>query len=196
MSSFSNLYQRCLFEKYWRTLDLEDFPTEDAIKKSYRRLAMRYHPDRNPGNRDAEEKFKDVSEAYDVLTEKNELRRFSNSLGGYSDLFSQMITLKTNLHGLIEQLDSLSKNTTGAAVGSWAWLLATFALKLYESHNGLPSGIEGIVDYSFRGPWGPATGPLTGGAIGFATVDAFQRLGKRRRSKRAGRQIIKYGIDD
>ena len=41
--------------------------TQDEIKRTYRRLAKRYHPDRNPGNKDAETKFKEIQAAYEVL---------------------------------------------------------------------------------------------------------------------------------
>ena len=52
---------------YYATLECERTASDDEIKKSYRRLAMAYHPDRNGGSKEAEEKFKAITEAYDVL---------------------------------------------------------------------------------------------------------------------------------
>src|SRR3974377_1162612 len=54
---------------YYRLLDLPRNSTEADIKKAYRRLAMKYHPDRNPGDKEAEEKFKEAKEAYEVLSD-------------------------------------------------------------------------------------------------------------------------------
>jgi molecular chaperone DnaJ len=54
---------------YYKVLDLARNASEAEIKKAYRRLAMKYHPDRNPGDHEAEEKFKEAKEAYEVLSE-------------------------------------------------------------------------------------------------------------------------------
>src|ERR1700752_3904671 len=54
---------------YYQVLDVARTETEVEIKKSYRRLAMKYHPDRNPNDHEAEEKFKEAKEAYEVLTD-------------------------------------------------------------------------------------------------------------------------------
>jgi molecular chaperone DnaJ len=54
---------------YYRVLDLPRNAAEADIKKAYRRLAMKFHPDRNPDDKDAEEKFKEAKEAYETLTD-------------------------------------------------------------------------------------------------------------------------------
>jgi curved DNA-binding protein CbpA len=55
---------------YYRILALNLEATEDEIRRAYRRLALQWHPDRNPGNAEAEERFKEISEAYAVLMDK------------------------------------------------------------------------------------------------------------------------------
>ena len=54
---------------YYKVLDVARNASEADIKKAYRRLAMKYHPDRNPGDHEAEEKFKEAKEAYEVLSD-------------------------------------------------------------------------------------------------------------------------------
>ena len=62
--------QREWFEKdYYAVLGLQKGATEKEITRSYRKLAKQYHPDANPGNKEAEDKFKDISAAYDVLSD-------------------------------------------------------------------------------------------------------------------------------
>lgn len=58
---------------YYELLEVSRDAGGDEIKKSYRRLAMKYHPDRNPGDKEAETKFKEINEAYEVL--KDEQKR-------------------------------------------------------------------------------------------------------------------------
>jgi len=55
---------------YYETLGVNRDAPEDEIKKAYRKLAMKYHPDRNPDSKDAEEKFKEAKEAYEVLSDQ------------------------------------------------------------------------------------------------------------------------------
>ncbi len=54
---------------YYEVLGVEKGADKDAIKKAYRKLAVKYHPDRNPGDKEAEEKFKEATEAYEVLSD-------------------------------------------------------------------------------------------------------------------------------
>src|SRR5215204_7369450 len=54
---------------YYEVLEVTRTATADEIKKSYRKLAVKYHPDKNPGDHSAEEKFKELGEAYDVLSD-------------------------------------------------------------------------------------------------------------------------------
>ncbi|NNM51028.1 MAG: molecular chaperone DnaJ [Pseudomonadales bacterium] len=56
---------------YYEILGVEKAASEDDIKKAYRKAAMKFHPDRNPGDKTSEEKFKEVSEAYEVLSDEN-----------------------------------------------------------------------------------------------------------------------------
>lgn len=61
---------------YYEVLGVSKNATEDEIKKAYRKLAIKYHPDRNPGNKEAEEKFKEAAEAYDVLHDSQKRQRY------------------------------------------------------------------------------------------------------------------------
>lgn len=76
---------------YYEVLGVSKSATADEIKKAYRKKAMEYHPDRNPGNAEAEEKFKEAAEAYDVLSDANKKARYDqyghegmNGMGGFS----------------------------------------------------------------------------------------------------------------
>ena len=87
---------------YYEVLGVDRNAGEDAIKKAYRKLALKYHPDKNPGDKEAEEKFKEAAEAYEVLSDANRRARYdrfgfeepgSGGFGGSSpfDIFSPSI---------------------------------------------------------------------------------------------------------
>ncbi|MGN0985334.1 MAG: molecular chaperone DnaJ, partial [Candidatus Enterenecus sp.] len=61
---------------YYEVLGVEKNASETEIKKAYRKLAMKYHPDQNPGDKDAEEKFKEINEAYEVLSDADKKARY------------------------------------------------------------------------------------------------------------------------
>ena len=61
---------------YYEVLGVEKNASDAEIKKAYRKLAMKYHPDQNPGDKTAEEKFKEINEAYEVLSDADKKARY------------------------------------------------------------------------------------------------------------------------
>ena len=61
---------------YYEVLGVDKSAGEDEIKKAYRKLAMKYHPDRNPDDKEAEEKFKEINEAYEVLSDPDKKSKY------------------------------------------------------------------------------------------------------------------------
>ncbi len=61
---------------YYEVLGVSKNASDDEIKKAYRKLAVKYHPDKNPGDKEAEAKFKEINEAHDVLSDKQKRARY------------------------------------------------------------------------------------------------------------------------
>ena len=112
---------------YYEVLGLEHNASDEEIKKSYRRLAMQYHPDRNPGDKEAEEKFKEAAEAYEVLSDE-EKRDIYNRYGheglsstgfrgfsGFEDIFSSFGSIFEDVFGFS---NGRSRSRTAARAGA------------------------------------------------------------------------------
>src|SRR5579883_1777486 len=96
---------------YYEILGVEKNASEDDVKRSYRKLAIQYHPDRNPGNAEAEEKFKEATEAYEVLSDTDKRARYdrfghqgmrNNDYGHYQnteDIFSHFSDIFSGMGG-------------------------------------------------------------------------------------------------
>ncbi|MCK5539147.1 MAG: J domain-containing protein [Bacteroidales bacterium] len=137
------------YKNYYKVLGIKKTATQDEIKKAYRKLAIKYHPDKNPGNNAAEEKFKNITEAYEVL--KNSEKRgkydrlganwkqFDNrktrdfndgGMGGFSDFFNQFFNQSSN---------SFNFDNSGSGFSSQQYtntLKATLNIILKEAYYG------------------------------------------------------------
>jgi len=77
-------------KNYYKILGVDRKATDEGLKKAYRKLAMKHHPDRNKGDRAAEERFKEVNEAYAVLSDKKKRRQYDMfGAEGFQQRFSQ-----------------------------------------------------------------------------------------------------------
>jgi curved DNA-binding protein len=73
------------YRDYYKILGVPRKASADDIRSEYRKLAMKYHPDKNPGDKKAEEKFKEINEAYQVLSDEQKRARYDQLGSAYSD---------------------------------------------------------------------------------------------------------------
>jgi len=75
---------------YYKALEIEKGASSDDIKKAFRKLAVKYHPDRNPGNKGAEDKFKEINEAYAVLSDPEKKQQYDTfGSSGFHNKYTQ-----------------------------------------------------------------------------------------------------------
>jgi molecular chaperone DnaJ len=140
-------------QDYYATLGVDRTATADEMKKAYRKLAMQYHPDRNPGNAEAEAKFKEVNEAYDIL--KDEQKRsaydryghaaFDNGGGGGGGGGAGGFGFEGGLGDIFEQMfgaggGGRAKTTVNQQTG--ADLRASVEIDLVEAFNGTKTNVR------------------------------------------------------
>lgn len=76
--------------EYYKILGVEQTAAADEIKKAYRKLALKYHPDKNPGNKEAETQFKEINEAYAVLSDEKKRKEYDTyGSAGFQQRYSQ-----------------------------------------------------------------------------------------------------------
>ncbi len=154
-------------DDYYTTLGVDRKAGKDEIKKAYRKLAMKYHPDQNKDNKDAEQKFKEINEAYDVL--KDDQKRaaydrygaaaFENGGGGaggpgfgnaFSDIFEDMFG------------DFMGGGGRAQAGGRGSDLQYTMEISLEDAYLGRESTIKIPVNQSCEKCDGSGAAPGTG----------------------------------
>lgn len=135
---------------YYETLGVEKGANAEALKKAFRKMAMEYHPDRNPGNAEAETKFKELNEAYDVLKDDQKRAaydRFGHAAfenghggggrggggfdaGGFADIFDEMFG------------DFMGRRGGGQARGRGSDLRFNMEISLEEAFHGKQTTIR------------------------------------------------------
>ncbi len=111
---------------YYEVLGVNRKASEEELKASYRKLALLYHPDRNPGNKEAEEKFKEAAEAYEVLRDPQKRQIYDqfghqglegsgfSGFGGFDDIFSSFSDIFEDFFGFSTRKRSRNRVQRGA----------------------------------------------------------------------------------
>ncbi len=102
------------FKDYYQILGIKKDATQDQIKRAFRRLAVKYHPYKNPGNKAAEAKFKEITEANEVLSDPEKRKQY-DQLGSAWNSFQ-----KENTRSSYEEWFSQTAKTSGDEVFAWS----------------------------------------------------------------------------
>ncbi|MBO5116693.1 MAG: DnaJ domain-containing protein, partial [Treponema sp.] len=121
---------------YYEVIGVEKNASKDEIKRAYRKLAIKYHPDKNPGDKVAEEKFKEATEAYEILSDDQKRQIYDQygfaglegmggggASGGFSHAFNDFSDLFGDFGGMFENLfGGGSRRRSAEAAGQGASL--------------------------------------------------------------------------
>ncbi|MDD4107990.1 MAG: molecular chaperone DnaJ [Prolixibacteraceae bacterium] len=144
---------------YYEVLGVSRDATADEIKKAYRKMALRYHPDKNPGDKESEEKFKEAAEAYEVLRDPNKKQRYdqfghagmggaAGGAGGFSgfsdieDIFSAFGDIFGGHFGGFGGFGGTRGHSSGRRVSRGSDLRVKVKLNLKEVVNGVEKKIK------------------------------------------------------
>lgn len=127
-------------KNYYEILQIKNFATDGEIKKSFRQLAIKYHPDKNKGRKDFEEKFKEIANAYEILTDPIKKRDFDFRLSQHDQNKRTTGTTRTNYSEPKQTTNTKSQKEEKKEEGSKAsifWIIAIviFIIYLISSSN-------------------------------------------------------------
>lgn len=143
---------------YYQVLGVERSASADEIKKAYRKMAIKYHPDKNPGDKSSEEKFKEAAEAYDVLSTPDKKARYDQfghagmgaggggaaGFGGFSmeDIFSQFGDIFGGHFGGFGGFGGFSSGRGGRRVNKGSDMRIRIKLNLKEIMHGVEKKVK------------------------------------------------------
>ncbi|MBD2560834.1 MULTISPECIES: DnaJ C-terminal domain-containing protein [Nostoc] len=174
------------FKDYYAILGVSKTATPEEIKQAFRKLARKYHPDVNPNNKQAEARFKEVSEAYEVVSDPDKRKKYDQfgqywkqagegfpsggvgaDMGGFD--FSQYGNFDEFINELLGRFGGASPR------GGRQSYSQNYS---YRTSTGAPSGFSGFNDYGF-GDAGASTSQDTEAAITLTFAEAFNGVQKR-----------------
>jgi curved DNA-binding protein len=170
------------FKDYYAILGITKTASPDEIKQAFRKLARKYHPDVNPGNKEAEAKFKEVNEAYEVLSDPDKRKKYDQfgqywkqagqgfpsggagvDMGGFD--FSQYGSFDEFVNELLGRFGGPSPRGRRQSYS-------------YRTSTGRPSGYGGFNDFGFQDV-GTGTAQDTEASISLSLSEAFNGVQKR-----------------
>ena len=172
------------FKDYYAILGLSKTASQDEIKQAFRKLARKYHPDVNPGNQQAEARFKEINEAYEVLSDPEKRKKydqfgqywkqagqgfpggggFNTDMGGFD--FSQYGSFEDFIN---ELLGRFGGPNPGAGQQSYS----------YRTSTGRPGGFGGFNDFGYQNPNAADSTQDTEAILSLNISEAFHGIEKR-----------------
>ena len=177
---------------YYETLGVPRAASDDDIKKAYRKLAMQFHPDRNNGSSESEEKFKEITEAYDVLRDGNKRAAYDRygeaglkggGFGGFHhvDLSEALNIFMRDLGGMGGFNDLFGRRSSAAETRTGSDIRITLGLTLQE----VATGVEKPVTIKLLNPCDYCSGTGAEPGTNVSTCPTCKGAGEVRRAQQS-----------